>query len=91
MKEFTDEFINELISLIQANNKEKAKEILDDLHPADIAELLQHLDTDEAEFVVSLLDGDTAADMLMELDEDDRHRLHRTPRHRRCRRPHTRA
>ena len=82
MKEFTDEFINGLISLIQANNKEKAKEILDDLHPADIAELLQHLDTDEAEFVVSLLDGDTAADMLM---------VHRTPRHRRCRRPHTRA
>ena len=55
MKEFTDEFINDLISCIENGDKEKVKELLDDLHPADIAELLQHLDTDAAEFVVSLL------------------------------------
>ena len=49
-----------------------AKELLDDLHPADIAELFQELDHDEFQFFVDLLDDDTAADVLMEMDEDDR-------------------
>ena len=49
-----------------------AKELMDDLHPADIAELFQELDHDEFQFFVDLLDDDTAADVLMEMDEDDR-------------------
>ncbi len=43
--------------------------------PADIAELYQELELDEAEFLFKLLDEDTAADVLMELDEDDRLKL----------------
>ena len=49
-----------------------AKELMDDLHPADIAEFFQELDHDEFQFFVDLLDDDTAADVLMEMDEDDR-------------------
>ncbi len=45
------------------------------MHPADIAELYQGLDLREAEFLFNLLDEDTAADVLMELDEDDRLKL----------------
>ena len=48
---------------------------LADMHPADIAELYQGLDLQEAEFLFNLLDEDTAADVLMELDEDDRLKL----------------
>jgi magnesium transporter len=45
------------------------------MHPADIAELYQDLDLDEAEYLYKLLDDDTRADVLMELDEDDRRKL----------------
>ena len=43
------------------------------MHPADIAELYQELE--EAEFLYNLLDEDTRADVLMELDEEDRRKL----------------
>ena len=52
-----------------------ARKKLCELHPADIAELYQELELDEAEFLFKLLDEDTAADVLMELDEDDRLKL----------------
>ena len=72
MKEFTPEYIDELKRLAEMRDEAAAKELLDDLHPADIAELFQELDHDEFQFFVDLLDDDTAADVLMEMDEDDR-------------------
>ncbi|MBN1574033.1 MAG: magnesium transporter [Deltaproteobacteria bacterium] len=39
-------------------------------HPADIAEFMQFLLPDEKKFVFSLLDTATAADVIVELDED---------------------
>ena len=68
MKEFTEDFLKEIEELISQSDGEKVRELLSDFHPADIAELIQHLDYPEAEFIVSLLDGDMAADTLMELD-----------------------
>ncbi len=75
MKEHSDEFLDSLISNIENGNVDPTVEAIKDLHPADIADLLSRLDTKDAEFVLSLLDNETAADTLMELDEDERHRL----------------
>lgn len=75
MKEYTDEYLEHIRQIIQDNNVEQARKELKDLHPADIAELYQNLDLEEAEFLYKLLDEDTAADVLMELDEDDRRKL----------------
>ena len=75
MKEYTSEYLHHIRSIIEARNEEAARKELADLHPADIAELYQELDLDEAEFLYKLLDGDVAADVLMELDEDDRRKL----------------
>ena len=72
MKEFTPEYIDELKRLAEMRDEAAAKELMDDLHPADIAELFQELDHDEFQFFVDLLDDDTAADVLMDMDEDDR-------------------
>ena len=72
MKEFTPEYIDELKRLAEMRDEAAAKELMDDLHPADIAELFQELDHDEFQFFVDLLDDDTAADVLIEMDEDDR-------------------
>lgn len=75
MEQFSQEFYNEFRSIIDSKDKEKAIELLNDLHPADIAELYQELDLDEAEFVYLLLDADKAADVLLELDEDERRKM----------------
>ena len=69
------EIDKQLVALIKEDNEQAVKELLEELHPADIAELLQDLDDDEAKYVVAHLDAEIAADTLMELDEDDRHRL----------------
>ena len=75
MKEYTDEYLKEIKEIIGAADTERARKELEGLHPADIAELYQNLDIDEAEFLFKLLDEETAADVIMELDEDDRLKL----------------
>lgn len=75
MEQFTPDFLQQFRSIIDSKDKEKAIEMLNDLHPADIAALYEELDLNEAEFVNLLLDADKAADVLVELDEDDRRKM----------------
>ena len=75
MEKFTPEYIQNFQQIILNDDKEKAKELLKELHPADIAELYQVLNLDEAEYIYLLLDGEKAADVLMELDDDDRKKM----------------
>ena len=75
MEQFSEEYIKEVRDIIKNNDTEKAKELLKGLHPADIAELYQALDLDVAEFIYMLLDSEVAADVLFDLDEDDRKKL----------------
>ncbi len=75
MKEYTEEDLKHLTQILQDKDVESIHHELEDLHPADIAELYQQLELDEAEYLFSLLDEETAADVLMELDEDDRLKL----------------
>lgn len=75
MKEYSPEYLEFIRDIIDRGDIAAAKSELANLHPADIAELYQDLDLDQAEFLYHLLDDDTAADVLMELDEDDRRKL----------------
>lgn len=75
MIELTKEYIENLRKLIESKEDEQIKPILNELYPADIAELYQELDLQEAIHLYLLMDGDKAADVLMELDEEDRHKL----------------
>lgn len=75
MKEYTDDDLERIRDVISKNDADGARAELATLHPADIAELYQNLDLDEAEYLYRLLDADTAADVLMELDEDARMKL----------------
>ncbi len=72
MKEFDEEYIKNIEHIVEMHDDVAAKKILEDLHPADIAELYQDLNLEQAEYLYRLLDGDKAAEVLMELDEDDR-------------------
>ncbi|MDE6782389.1 MAG: magnesium transporter, partial [Paramuribaculum sp.] len=75
MKEFTPEYLDRIRSIIQNGDTDQARHELETLHPADIAELYQELNLSEAEFLYRLLDSEVDADVLMELDEDDRRKL----------------
>ena len=72
MKEYTPEYLEYIRDIIHRNDIEKAKTELAELHPADIAELYQNLGIKESEFLYHILDEETAAEVLMELDEDER-------------------
>lgn len=75
MREDIDQYISEIRDIISRRDEELAHAELEQMHPADIAELYQALDLDEAEYLYNLLDEDTRADVLMELDEEDRRKL----------------
>ena len=75
MKEYTKEFMEDLLEIIARKDVELGRKLLKDLHPADIAELFEELDIADEEFLESLLDREVAAEVLMEMDEDDRSRL----------------
>ncbi|WP_439182053.1 magnesium transporter [Carboxylicivirga taeanensis] len=73
--ELTREYIDNLKELIAAKNETAISEILEGLHPADIAEVYEELSIDEAKYLYFLIDDDTAADVITELEEDDRKRF----------------
>ncbi len=75
MKEFSNTYLEHIRDIVSRQDDKAARAELADLHPADIAELYQDLDLEEAEYLYRLLDDDVAADVLMELDEDDRRKL----------------
>lgn len=75
MQDFTPEYLEKIKDIIQRQDADAARAELEHLHPADIAELYQNLELDEAEFLYGLLDEETAADVLVELDEDDQQKL----------------
>ncbi len=75
MIRFNEEDISQVRSIIQKQDQTAAIELLQDLHPADIAELYQTLDLEEAEYIFMLLSPEIAADVLAEVDDDDRMKL----------------
>jgi magnesium transporter len=70
--EINEEYISQVQTLIEQKDAEQVKTVLQSLHPADIAELMSELTEEEARFVYLLLDNETAANVLMETDEDTR-------------------
>lgn len=70
--ELTRDFIEELRQNIEFEQKDHIFEMLNDLHPADIAEIYGELNLEEAKFTFLLLEKEVAADILAELEEDDR-------------------
>ncbi len=74
-KEFDNEFIREIKALVEARNADELKLTLAEMHPADIAELAEELDSEDARYIYHLLDNETAAEALVEMDEEERSEL----------------
>ncbi len=76
MKEFTKENIEQIEKYIEEQDSNAAVRELREYHPADIAELFRHLNVRQAEWLFNLIDDrEKKADVLMELDEEDRKKL----------------
>ena len=69
MIELTKDYIENLKSIIEAKDDAKAQEVLHELYPADIAELYQELNLQEAIYLYLLMDGDKAAVWVNTLSE----------------------
>lgn len=73
--ELNREFIDRLKESIDQEASSGVKGMLEDLHPADIAEIMEELTMDEAKFLYLQLDGELASDVLVEIPENDRNRF----------------
>ena len=69
------EFIDKIKLLIDEKNDRQLLDIIVDLHPVDIAEVMETLAMDDAKYLYLLLEGDLASDVLIEIPEDDRKRF----------------
>lgn len=72
MIEMSNEEAKYITSLIEERKEEELKSLVEQLYPADIAELLEELPAEETLFFYRLLPGTVAADVLMEMDEVER-------------------
>lgn len=73
--QISDELIDQVQELIAATQDSQLLELMSDFHYADIAEVLDALDLEDATYLLRLLDSETTSDALMELDEDLREDL----------------
>ncbi len=74
--EIDDELMADIEDLVSERASTILVNILTDLHPADIADIIDHLkDDDEREYVFNLLDLDTASEVILDLDSEIRHQL----------------
>lgn len=73
--ELTKELTDEIKELIAQKNEERLAELYLELHFADLAEILDELNIDEATYLVKILDAEKTSDALMELEEDFREQI----------------
>ena len=68
----TDELLVEIEQLVAHQNDAQLVSLLEELHYADVAEIVNELDKEEATYLIKLLDSDFTSDVLTELDDDVR-------------------
>ena len=68
-------FVKDLKRFIKSKNKSELDALLNDLHHADIAEILEQLSFKSAIYLFKVLDSEKTAEILLELDEDLRERI----------------
>jgi magnesium transporter len=69
------ELIVQIEELIKSKDDHQLESLLNDLHHADIAEILDELDFNEATYIFKVLDSDKTAEILLELDDDLRENI----------------
>ncbi len=68
----TDELLAEIIQLIDAQKDMELLALMEEVHYADVAEIANDINVDQATYLIKLLESDKTSDVLTELDEDVR-------------------
>ena len=69
------EFLSEIERLISENKEQELHLLLEDIHFADIAEIMEELDDYGAGYIFNALDSEKTAEILLELDEEVREKI----------------
>ena len=69
------ELLEQIEQLIHSKNDQELIALLNDLHHADIAEIFDELDIEEATYIFKILDSEITAEILPELEEDVREKI----------------
>ena len=69
------EFLEQIEQLIHQKNDQELEVLLNDLHHADIAEIFDELNIEEATYIFRILDSEITAEILPELEEDVREKI----------------
>ena len=77
MKTFklSNELINNISDLILKKNNKEIKNIVKNLHYADLAELVNELNFNDSVYLIKLIDSDKTSDVLTELDDVVREKI----------------
>ena len=70
-----DELIAQVAQHIEAQQDSELLKLLEEIHYADIAEILDELNLDEATYIIKLLDSEKTSDILMEVADDVREKI----------------
>ena len=71
----TDELISKILNFINSSDDNSILETFSNYHHADIAEIIEELNSEEATYIIKLLDSEKTSDVLMELDDDYREKI----------------
>lgn len=75
LSKFDSEIFDNISTLIENQEKESVITLLAGLHPADIGEIINHLNFDDAVYTFKLLNSETAGQVITELDENLRENI----------------
>lgn len=68
----TEELLAEIVELIDTKKDAALQTLLEEVHYADVAEITNDLNVEQATYLIKLLESDKTSDVLTELDEDVR-------------------
>ena len=74
-EEINNKFLENISILISHKSANKIKELICDLHVADIAEIIEELPIEQSNYLFQLIEEEKSALVLMELEEDVREHL----------------
>ena len=73
--QLNDELLDQIGQLIDGKKNKKLKNLLAELHYADMAEIIDELSLERGVYLIKLVDSEKTSDVLTELDEDVREKI----------------
>ena len=73
--QLTEDLINNITGLISSNNNSDLKNLVKDIHYADMADIINSLNELDGIYLIKLFDSEKTSEILTELDENVRERI----------------